>query len=91
MSHRQPPKDENFRLILEKMARTKGSLVSVFGDFTCMAACAFAAQTREPEYLSVAKGYKREELNEFARAMGYLVNEMEDNHFIDVLGRMALN
>jgi type I restriction-modification system DNA methylase subunit len=51
-----------------------------------MAACAYAVQTREEEYLSVAGKYQREELNEFARAMGYLVNEMDDHPFTDVLG-----
>lgn len=51
-----------------------------------MSACALAMQTREEEYLEIAGRYKREELDEFAKAMGYLVNEMEDNPFTDVLG-----
>lgn len=86
MLHQQPPKDANFRPVLEKIASTKGSLVTVFGDFACMAACAYAAQTREEEYLSIAGKYDREELNEFAKAMGYMVNEMDDHPFTDVLG-----
>jgi type I restriction-modification system DNA methylase subunit len=82
----QPPKDENFRAILESIARTKGSLVSIFSDFACMAACAYAMQSRESEYLSVAKQYSRDELNTFAKAMGFMVMEMESKPYIDILG-----
>lgn len=86
MSTPQPAKEENFRAILEGIARTKGSLVSVFSDFACMSACAYAMQTREPEYLSIAKQYTREELNIFANAMGCMVMEMESQPYIDILG-----
>ena len=86
MPHDQPPKEGNFRPILESIARVKGSLTAVFGDFACMAACAYALQTREEEYLDVAKRYERKELNQFAKAMGFMVNEMEAHPFTDLLG-----
>lgn len=86
MSISQPPRGENFRAILENIARTKGSLVSIFSDFACMAACAYAMQTRESEYLSIAKQYDRTELNAFAKAMGCMVMEMESKPYVDILG-----
>lgn len=86
MPSQHPPKESNFRPILENIARTKGSLVSVFSDFVCMAACAYACQTREEEYLEVAGRYQREELNKFAKAMGYMVLEMESKPYTDILG-----
>ena len=86
MPDNHPPKDSDFRPILERIARTKGSLVTVFSDFACMAACAYAVQTREEEYLQVAGRYSREELNEFAKAMGCMVLEMESKPFTDLLG-----
>ena len=86
MSDPQPPKETNFRPILESVARTKGSLVSVFSDFACMCACAFAMQAREEEYLEIAGCYNREELNRFSKAMGYMVMEMESKAFTDILG-----
>jgi len=84
--YQQPPKEENFRFILESMARTKGSLTSVFSDFASITACTYAMQTREEEYLATIKGYEREELNQFAKAMAFMVNEMNDKPFIDILG-----
>lgn len=86
MPTKHPSKEGDFRVILERIARTKGSLVSVFSDFACMSACAYAAQTREEEYLQVAGGYEREELNEFAKAMSCMVMEMEAKPFTDILG-----
>ena len=45
-------------------------------------------QTREEEYLQVIKGYSKGELSDhFARAMGLLVNEMNDKEYADVLGQ----
>ena len=86
MPNTQPPKEQNFRSVLERIARSKGSLVSTFSDFACMTACAYAMQTREEEYLQVAGSYSREELNEFAKAMGLMVTEMERRPFKDILG-----
>ena len=51
-----------------------------------MGACCLALQTREEEYLEVAKNYTKEELNRIAEAFASLVNEMQDNPFIDILG-----
>lgn len=45
-----------------------------------------ALQTREDEYLEVAKRYSREELVELGRAFGMLVEEMQDKPFLDCLG-----
>jgi hypothetical protein len=38
--------EADFRKVLEDVARQKGELLKIFSDFTCMAACALAAQTR---------------------------------------------
>ena len=84
----QTPKDRNgnFRAIIEDIARTRSSPFEVFTDFVRMAACALAAQTREEEYLAVAKNYSRDELGEFSKALAFLTTEMEEAPFSDVLG-----
>jgi len=51
-----------------------------------MAACCFAVQTREEEYLEVAARYSKEELELFSKAMAGLILEMEQNPFQDILG-----
>jgi len=76
----------DFRTVLEEIAYGKGSLITVFSDYACMAACAYAMQTREKEYLSVAGRYSREELERFAKAMAFMVEEMEQKPFEDLLG-----
>lgn len=77
---------EDFRGIIEGLARTRSSVTSVFGDFCRMVACALANQTREDEYFQAIKGYSKDDLNQLAKAMAWLINEMEDNPFADVLG-----
>jgi len=58
----------------------------VFADFCRMVACALANQTREDEYFQAIKGYSKDDLNQMAKAMALLINEMEYNPFSDVLG-----
>jgi type I restriction-modification system DNA methylase subunit len=79
------PKYE-FSKLLDLIARRKSSPLDVFRDFVTMSACALAVQTREEEYLDVAKKYDREELNEFGKALGALTSEMEEFAFSDILG-----
>lgn len=79
------PKYE-FSKLLDPIARRKSSPLDVFRDFVTMSACALAVQTREEEYLDVAKKYDREELNEFGKALGALTSEMEEFAFSDILG-----
>lgn len=60
--------------------------MTVFSDFCRIAACSVALQTREGEYLEVAKRYTREELEAFGEAFRMLGDEMEDKPFEDCLG-----
>lgn len=76
----------DFRSLIESLAHNRSSPLEVFADFARVAACALAAQTREEEYLAVAKNYSRAELDTFARALAGLVAEMEARPFTDLLG-----
>ena len=76
----------DFRKIVASIARSRNSPFETFTDFVCMAACALANQTREEEYLSVAKRYSRDQLNLFAQALACLIDEMEAHPFTDILG-----
>lgn len=78
--------DQNFRKIIEELARKRSATVTVFSDFCRMSACALAMGTREEEYLSVAKNYSRDELSDLSIAFASLVQEMERNPFADLLG-----
>ncbi|WP_411845708.1 N-6 DNA methylase [Roseibacillus persicicus] len=78
--------DENFRTILQSIARQKSSIVTVFADFCRIAACASALQTREDEYFEAIKSYSKEELSLIAKAYAHLIQEMEQKPFCDVLG-----
>ena len=75
-----------FSKLLDPIARRKSSPLDVFRDFVTMSACALAVQTREEEYLEVAKKYDREDLDEFGKALGALTSEMEEFAFSDILG-----
>lgn len=75
----------DFRQILQRLSHQRDTH-SVFDTFTCLAACALAAQTREAEYFEAIKGWKREELELFAEALGALTAEMETKPFEDILG-----
>lgn len=76
----------DFRKILESIAHTRGSIVSIFSDFCRIAACTLSCQTREVEYLEAIQGYSKDELNDIAKALAGLIEEMENNPFEDVLG-----
>lgn len=82
---------ESYRTIIESIARRKSSTVTVFADFCRMAACALAMQSREDEYLEIAKRYTREELDQFAKALALLISEMEENPFTDILGTFYID
>ena len=84
MSAKTPPAG-NFRKVLESISHRNDSR-RVFDAFTRFAACALAAQTREPEYLEEAKRWEKTDLESFGQALGALVLEMETKPFEDVLG-----
>jgi hypothetical protein len=84
MSSRKPPAGD-FRKILEPLFQH--GIRRVFDAFVRLAACALAAQTREPEYLEEVKHWKKEELEVFAQTLGALVNEMEIHPFEDIIGK----
>jgi type I restriction-modification system DNA methylase subunit len=84
VSARKPPPGD-FRKILERLSRRHDTR-RVFDAFIRLAACALAAQTREPEYLEEVKQWERADLDLFAEALVTLVNEMESKPFEDVLG-----
>ena len=83
--------DETYRTIIEQLARTKSSTITVFADFCRIAACCLAAGSREDEYFEVIKNYSKEELIEFSKALALLINEMESKPFSDVLGSYYLD
>ncbi|MEM7146336.1 MAG: N-6 DNA methylase [Verrucomicrobiota bacterium] len=78
--------DETYRDIINDIARTKSSAVTVFSDFCRMAACALAANSREDEYFEAIKPYSKDELKKFTQAMALLIAEMEKSPFSDILG-----
>lgn len=83
--------DETYRSIIERIARTKSSQLNVFTDFCRMTACCLAVGSREEEYFEVIKPYSKDELTELSKAIALLVDEMESNHFTDVLGTYYLD
>jgi hypothetical protein len=83
--------NETYRTVVEQLARTKSSSLTVFADFCRVAACALAMGSREVEYLDVARSYTRDELSDLSRAMALLVQEMETKPFTDILGEYYLS
>src|SRR5690242_17588681 len=84
MSARKPlPSD--FRKILDSISH-RHDIRRVFDAFVRLAACALAAQTREPEYLEEAKRWEKSDLDSFAQALGALISEMEAQPFEDLIG-----
>lgn len=77
---------DNFRGVLGAIAYTRSSVSTVFADFCRITACCLAVQTREDEYRDAIKPYSRHDLDQLAKAMGLLIQEMEDKPFEDVLG-----
>jgi type I restriction-modification system DNA methylase subunit len=73
------------------MLSSNRSQRDVFNAFLKMAACALAAGTREKEYLEEAKRWNPDELKTFGQALGALIEEMEDEHFTDVLGDVHMD
>lgn len=82
--------DETYRNIIEQIARTKSSSVTVFADFCRISACALAAGSREEEYFETIKPYSKSELKQFAKAFALMVQEAESKPYIDVLGSYYL-
>jgi type I restriction-modification system DNA methylase subunit len=75
----------DFRRTLQRLSNHHDAH-NVFDTFTRLSACALAMQTREAEYLEGIKGWKKDELELFAEALGVLVAEMETKPFEDILG-----
>ena len=84
MSARKP-RPSDFRKILERISHRHDTR-RVFEAFTRLAACALAAQTREPEYLEEAKRWEKPDLDLFGEALGALTLEMEARPFEDLIG-----
>ena len=83
--------DETYRTIIERIARTRSSSVTVFADFCRIAACCLAAGSREEEYFEAIEPYSKDELKELSKALALLINEMESKPFTDVLGTYYLD
>ncbi len=77
---------DGFRGVLGALAYTRSSISTVFADFCRITACCLAVQTREDEYLETIKPYARHDLDQLAKAMALLIEEMETKPFEDVLG-----
>lgn len=84
-------KDETYRTIIEQIAQTKSSTLTVFADFCRIAACCFAMGSREDEYFEAIKPYSKDELLEISKAVALLIKEMEEHPFTDVLGTYYLD
>lgn len=84
MSAKKSPSSD-FRKILERLSHRHDTR-HVFDAFTRFAACALAAETREPEYLEEAKRWERPDLHLFAEAFAAIVIEMESRPFEDLIG-----
>lgn len=82
---------ETYRTLIEQIARTKSSTLTVFADFCRVSACALSMGSREPEYLEVAKSYNRDQLSDISLAFSLLVQEMEAKPFSDILGEYYLS
>ena len=83
MKTKSQPSD--FRKLLERISHRHDTR-RTFEAFTRLAACALAAQTREPEYLEEAKRWERTNLELFAEALAALTAEMETKPFEDLIG-----
>lgn len=83
--------DKTYRNIIEKIALTKSSTITVFADFCRITACCLAAGTRENEYFEVIKSYDKNELNQFSKALALLIDEMESKPFTNILGTYYLD
>lgn len=84
MSKKDKPQTD-FRKILEPITRHHDTR-KVFDAFVRFAACALAAQTREPEYFEELKRWNKDEMKCFADALGALILEMEQRPFEDIIG-----
>jgi len=78
--------DKSYRTIIEQIARTRSSALTVFADFCRISACALAAQTREEEYFEAIKPYSKDELELLTEAFALMIQEAEANPFADILG-----
>lgn len=81
---------DSYRTIIEKIARTKSSNVTVFSDFCRIAACALSAGAREDEYFETIRPYSKEELSFLTKAFALFIQEAEEKPFTDVLGQYYL-
>lgn len=82
--------NEDYRIIIQELARSRSSQLQIFTDFCKLAACCLALCTREEEYHGIATRYGSEEMHQFSRAFAYLVNEMEAKPFTDILGEFYI-
>jgi len=81
---------DTYRTVLEQIARTKSSIVTVFADFCKISACALSAGAREDEYLETIKPYSKDELSLLCEAFALLIQEAENTSFTDILGEYYL-
>lgn len=77
---------ENYRTILESIARNKSSQLEVFTDFCRLSACALSMMQREDQYLAIISRYSADEALSISQAFAYMINEMEQKPFTDILG-----
>lgn len=77
---------DDFRSILRELAHARSSIGVVFRDFCRVVACCLAMETREDEYKEAIRGYSPAELEQLAKAMVSLIDEMDSSPFADVLG-----
>jgi len=82
--------NEDYRTIIEELARTRSSQLQIFEDFCKVSVCALSLGSREKEYHAIATRYNSEEMQQFSKAFAYLVNEMEGKPFTDILGEFYL-
>ena len=82
--------NKTYRTIIEKIARTKSSSLTVFADFCRISACTLSAGAREEEYFEAIKSYSTEELKLLTEAFALMIQEAESRPFLDIFGEYYL-
>lgn len=77
---------ENYRNIIESIARTKSSQLQVFSDFCRLSTCSLSLGERDEEFRDIATRYTSDEMHDISKALALLVTEMETKPFTDILG-----
>ena len=77
----------SFMKPIEKIHAGSGrDLPNIFRSFLIFAACALSQGRKEDLYMEEVKRYNKEDMSLFTQAFGYLINDMEEHSYQDLLG-----